>query len=85
MNKVSISLRIDADLAARYEKLAKATERTKSFYIVKALEDSIEQLEYEYGLLKQVEDYRAGKLETYSFEDIKNALIAEGLQEGEQE
>jgi RHH-type rel operon transcriptional repressor/antitoxin RelB len=36
-----------------------------------ALADSIDRLEYEYGLLQQVEDYRSGKLETYSLEEVR--------------
>lgn len=39
-----------------------------------ALEHSIDKLEYEFGLLKKVEDYRAGKLETCSLDEVCEAL-----------
>lgn len=71
MATVSTALRMPVDLAARYERLAKSTGRTKTFYMNKALADSIDRLEYEYGLLQQVEDFRAGKLETYSLEEVR--------------
>lgn len=71
MTTATAALRIPKDLATRYDQLAKATGRTKTFYMTKALSESIDQLEYEYGILQQVEDYRAGKLETYSFEEVR--------------
>lgn len=71
MATTSTALRMPVDLAARYERLAKSTGRTKTFYMNEALADSIDRLEYEYGLLQQVEDFRAGKLETYSLEEVK--------------
>jgi len=39
-----------------------------------ALADSIDQFEYEYGILKQVEDFRAGRLETYSLDEVREML-----------
>lgn len=45
----------------RYTRLADETGRSRSFYINKALEESIDRLECEYGLLKDVEDYRTGR------------------------
>lgn len=71
MATASTALRMPVDLAARYERLAKSTGRTKTFYMNEALADSIDRLEYEYGLLQQVEDWRAGKLETYSLEEVR--------------
>ncbi len=71
MATASTALRMPVDLASRYERLAKSTGRTKTFYMNEALADSIDRLEYEYGLLQQVEDFRAGKLETYSLEEVR--------------
>jgi RHH-type rel operon transcriptional repressor/antitoxin RelB len=71
MATAATALRMPEDLAVRYEKLAKSTGRTKTFYMNEALADSIDRLEYEYGLLQQVEDYRSGKLETYSLEEVR--------------
>ena len=64
-------IRLPEDLARRYDRLAKETGRTKTYYMTEALADSIDQLEYEYGILKQVEDFRAGRLETYSIDEVR--------------
>ena len=58
------AVRLPVDLVERYDNLAKATGRSRTYYVTEALEESIAQLEYQYGLLKKVEDYRAGRLET---------------------
>lgn len=64
------SLRIPTDLCERYNRLAKETGRSRSYYINEALADSIDRLEYEYGVMKKVEDWRAGRLETYSIDEV---------------
>lgn len=48
--------------------------RSGEFLMSEAPEHSIDKLEYEFGLLKKVEDYRAGKLETYSLDEVREAL-----------
>lgn len=68
------SMRIPAELNARYTALAEKTGRTRSFYLGKALSESIDRLEYEYGLMKKVEDYRAGKLETVTLDELEASL-----------
>lgn len=65
------TLRMPEDLEARYNRLANDTGRSRTFYLRKALEGSIDQLEYEYGLLRQVEDWRAGRLETYTLDEVR--------------
>jgi RHH-type rel operon transcriptional repressor/antitoxin RelB len=65
------TLRMPDTIRNRYTQLAKQTGRPASFYYKQALESSIGELEYEYGLMKDVEDYRAGKLETYSMDEVK--------------
>lgn len=65
------AIRAPEDVMDRYTRLAKRTGRSRSFYVNEALADSIDQLEYEYGILKQVEDYRAGRLETYSLDEVR--------------
>lgn len=62
------------DLAIRYDRLAKSTGRTKTFYMTEALAAEIDRLEYEYGLLKKFEDYRAGRLETVTFDELEESL-----------
>lgn len=71
MATVLTAIRAPEDVMERYTRLAQETGRSRSFYINEALEESIDRLEYEYGILKDVEDYRAGRLETYSIDEVK--------------
>ena len=65
------SLRIPMDLSERYNRLAKETGRSRSYYVNEALADSIDRFEYEYGILRDIEDYRAARLETYSIDEVR--------------
>lgn len=68
------SMRIPTDLNERYSRLAKETGRTRSFYFAEALGGAIDQLEYEYGILRKVEEWRAGKLETVTLDELEESL-----------
>lgn len=74
MATATATLRMPEDLAIRYDLLAKSTGRTKTFYMTEALAAEIDRLEYEYGLLKKVEDYRAGRLETVTLDELEESL-----------
>lgn len=71
MATATAALRMPEDLANRYDRLAKSTGRTKTFYMNEALAAEIDRLEYEYGILRDIEDYRAGRLETYSIDEVR--------------
>lgn len=71
MGTVMVSIRIPSDLNDRYMQLAKETGRLRSFYINEVLAESIDRLEYEYGVLRQIKACRAGRLETYSFDEMR--------------
>lgn len=68
------TLRLPEDIAERYSRLAHETGRTKTYYMTEALAESIDRLEYEYGILKKVEDWRAGRLETVSLDELEESL-----------
>lgn len=74
MATATAALRLTEDLAIRYDRLAKSTGRTKTFYMTEALAAEIDRLEYEYGLMKKVEDYRAGRLETVTLDELGESL-----------
>lgn len=74
MATATAALRIPEDLANRYDRLAKSTGRTKTFYMTEALAAEIDRLEYEYGLMKKVEDFRAGRLETVTLDELDESL-----------
>ena len=66
-----VTIRVPSELNERYAALAEKTARTRSYYMIEALTESIDRLEYEYGLMKKVEDYRAGKLETVTIDELE--------------
>ena len=74
MATATAALRMPEDLAITYDRLAKSTGRTKTFYMTEALAAEIDRLEYEYGLMKKVEDYRAGRLETVTLDELEESL-----------
>lgn len=65
------TVRLSAEVDSKLTMLAKETGRTKSYYIRELIEENIEDLVTKYEILKDVEDYRAGKLETMSLEEIE--------------
>lgn len=68
------AIRAPEDVMERYTHLAQGTGRSRSFYINEALEESIDRLEYEYGILHKVEDWRAGRLETVCLDELEDSL-----------
>ena len=74
VNSVPTVVWLPVGLVKRYENLAKNTGHSRTYYFTKALEESIPKLEYQYGLLKKLEDYRAGRLDTVSIYELENYL-----------
>lgn len=71
---ITVQVRVPDSIGMRYDRLAKQTGRTRSYYVNEALAAEIDRLEYEYGIMKQVEDYRAGRLKTYSLDEVEHSL-----------
>ncbi|WP_455044434.1 type II toxin-antitoxin system RelB family antitoxin [Lancefieldella rimae] len=65
------SIRLPKELSERYSRLAKATGCTHYYYIAEALEGAIDEFEHEAELIKLVEDYRAGRLKTYTLKEVR--------------
>lgn len=78
MTTAVTSMRIPAELNERYSRLAEETGRSRAYYFTEALEKSIDQLEYEYGILKKVEDWRAGRFETVTLDELEEHLGLDG-------
>lgn len=71
---VATSVRMSDTTAEKLDKLSRLTGRSKSYYLREAIESSIDQLLYEYTLLNEVEEIRAGKAKTYSLEEVRAEL-----------
>jgi RHH-type transcriptional regulator, rel operon repressor / antitoxin RelB len=70
----SISIRLNDELAARLDKLSKRTGRTKSFYIVKAIEGHLQDLEDIYVAEQRLIEVRAGRSRTYTLDEVEREL-----------
>jgi RHH-type rel operon transcriptional repressor/antitoxin RelB len=69
-----LSIRLDDDLAARLERLARVTGRSKSFYVKQAIEDHIEDLEDLYIAQKVLERIADGRERLIPLEDLEREL-----------
>ena len=70
----SISIRLTNELSSRLEKLAKRTGRTKTFYVTKAVEEHLQDLEDLYIAEQRLIDLRAGRSRTYTTEEVEREL-----------
>ena len=69
-----ITARIDDELEARLANLAKSADRKKSYFVRKAIELSIEDLEDIYEAEAIVLKTRKGKEKTFSLGEVKQEL-----------
>jgi RHH-type rel operon transcriptional repressor/antitoxin RelB len=69
-----VSIRLPDDLDRRLEFLARQTGRTKTFYILKALVERIDDLEDYYLAADVLERIREGKENSYSSAELRKDL-----------
>ena len=65
-----LAIRLPADIESRLEALAKATGRTKTFYVREAVLDHLDDLEDIYLATKRLEDIRAGREKTIPLSEV---------------
>jgi RHH-type rel operon transcriptional repressor/antitoxin RelB len=73
----SVSLRLPDDLSARLGHLAEVTGRSKTFYMIEAIKEHIEDLEDLYLAEQRLIDIRAGKTQTISLADMMSRYDVE--------
>lgn len=71
------SIRLDDDLDARLERLARLTGRSKSFYVKQALAEQIEDLEDLYLARKVAKRVAEGRERLIPLEELERALGVE--------
>ena len=69
-----IAVRIPDDMAERLETLSRTTRRPKSVYVREALEAHLARIEWEQGIITDVEAVHAGRMPTYSLDEVKQHL-----------
>ena len=66
----AVSLRLPEDLKIRLEKLAKRTGRSKTFYMIEAISEKLEDLEDLYLAEQRLIEIRAGRTKTIPLEAV---------------
>ena len=72
------SVRLDVETSQRLDRLARRTGRSRAFYLRRAIEEHIDDLEREYDLLAEVEQVRAGRAVTWTLDEVERSLGLEG-------
>lgn len=68
------SLRLPDDLGHRLAKLSERTGRSKTFYILEAIREHLDDLEDIYIAEQRLADLRAGLSRTYTPEEVRAEL-----------
>jgi RHH-type transcriptional regulator, rel operon repressor / antitoxin RelB len=67
----AVSIRLPEGLKSRLEKLAKATGRSKTYYILEAISEKLEDLEDLYLAEARTLALRAGRSRTYTQKEME--------------
>ena len=73
----SVSLRLPENLSKRLTKLAKRTGRTKTFYMIEAIREHLDELEDLYLAEQRLIALHEGRSRTYSLEEVVRDLDLE--------
>ena len=71
---MSVSLRLPVDLNQRLSHLAEQTGRSKTFYMLEAIQKHLDDLEDLYLAEQRLLDVRAGRSKTHSLDDVERSI-----------
>ena len=66
----AVSIRLPDDVSARLQDLAQLTGRSKTFYMVEAIREHLDDLEDLYLAEQRLIDHRAGKTQAVPLEEV---------------
>lgn len=66
------------NIVTRLQRLTEATGRSKTFYMIEAIRDHLDDLEDLYLAERELEDIRAGRSQTTSLEEVMKQYGLEG-------
>jgi RHH-type transcriptional regulator, rel operon repressor / antitoxin RelB len=69
-----LAIRLPEEIEKRLDALAKATGRTKSYYVREAILEHLDDLEDLYLAEKRYENILAGRSRTYKLEEVERDL-----------
>ncbi len=70
----AVSIRLPDDVSTRLQNLAQLTGRSKTFYMIEAIREHLDDLEDLYVAEKRLIEIRAGRSKTYSLEEVERSL-----------
>ena len=70
----AVSLRLPEGLKNRLDKLAKRTGRSKTYYMIEAIKEKLEDLEDLYLAEERTRALRAGRSRTYTLDEVERRL-----------
>ena len=70
----AVSVRLPDDVSMRLQDLAQLTGRSKTFYMIEAIREHLDDLEDLYIAEKRLIEIRAGRSKTYSLEEVERNL-----------
>jgi len=74
----AVSIRLPDDVSTRLQDLAQRTGRSKTFYMVEAIREHLDDLEDVYLAEQRLTDHRAGRSQAVSLEDVMKRYGLEG-------
>lgn len=69
-----LAVNIPKEIETRLNVLAKATGRTKSYYVREMIERYLDDIEDVYLAEKRLEDVRSGRSKTYTLDEVETRL-----------
>jgi RHH-type rel operon transcriptional repressor/antitoxin RelB len=75
---MAVSIRLPDDVETRLKNLAAQTGRTKSFYMIEAITEHLEDLEDLYLAEQRMIDIRAGRTQTVPLAEVMKQYGLEG-------
>ncbi len=70
----AVSLRLPDEISDRLAELAEKTGRSKTFYMVEAIKEHLEDIEDLYIAEQRMIDIKSGKSKTIPFEDVEREI-----------
>lgn len=70
----AVSIRLPDDVSIRLQELVQLTGRSKTFYMIEAIREHLDDLEDLYIAEKRSIEIRAGRSKTHSLEEVEHSL-----------
>ncbi len=75
---MAVSLRLPEDISSRLQRLAESTGRSKTYYMIEAIREHLDDLEDLYLAEQRLSAHRAGKSKAVPLEEVMKRYGLEG-------